>query len=132
VGLSDGTKLKTSLWASWSTAVTWVDVQVGDFNGDGSADIAGRADEIGQWWVAVSNGSNMFTNQYWTTWSTAVGWDDVQVGDFNNDGKMDIAGRVHESGQWWVAVSTGSQFINQLWTTWSTAVTWDDVNTGKF
>jgi hypothetical protein len=61
-----------------------------------------------------------------------VGWDDVQVGDFNNDGQMDIAGRVHETGQWWIAVSNGSQFNNQYWTTWSTAITWVDVNAGKF
>jgi hypothetical protein len=46
------------------------------------------------------------------------------VGDFNNDGRIDLAGRVAETGQWWVAVSNGSQFANQLWTTWSMAVTW--------
>src|SRR5437660_200903 len=83
-----------------STGVSWVDVQVGDFNGDGLADIVGRADEFGQWWVGLSNGSTMFTNHLWGTWSTSVRWDDVQLGDFNNDGKMDLAGRVDESGQW--------------------------------
>jgi hypothetical protein len=131
-GISNGSTFNTSLWATWSTAVTWVDVHVGDFNGDGNMDIVGRADEIGQWWAGISNGSTKFTNQLLTSWSTAVGWDDVQVGDFNNDGKSDIAGRVSGGGQWWVAVSNGTQFTNQLWTTWSTAVTWADVNTGKF
>ena len=109
-----------------------MDVQVGDFNGDGLADIVGRADELGQWWVGLSNGSTMFTNHLWGTWSTSVRWDDVQLGDFNNDGKMDLAGRVDESGQWWVALSNGSQFNNQLWATWSTAISWVDVNAGKF
>src|SRR5207248_5006351 len=42
-------------WATWSTSVTWVDVHVGDFNGDGSSDIVGRARETGQWWVGLSN-----------------------------------------------------------------------------
>jgi hypothetical protein len=131
-GISNGSKFNTSLWATWSTAVTWVDVHIGDFNGDGNMDIVGRADEIGQWWAGISTNGTKFTNQFWTTWSTAVGWDDVHVGDFNNDGKSDIAGRVSGGGQWWVAVSNGTQFTNQLWTTWSTAVTWVDVNTGKF
>jgi len=45
---------------------------------------------------------------------------------------MDLAGRVDESGQWWVALSNGSQFNNQLWATWSTSISWVDVNAGKF
>ena len=51
-------RINTSLWETWSTGVTWVDVQVGDFNGDGKADIVGRADELGTWWVGQSTGSN--------------------------------------------------------------------------
>jgi hypothetical protein len=61
--------------------VTWVDVQVGDFNGDGKADITGRALQTGGWWTGVSNGS-AFTTSMWATWSTAVSWVDVRAGDF--------------------------------------------------
>jgi len=71
----------TKLWATWSTGVTWVDVQVGDFNGDGKADITGRALESGQWWTGISNGS-AFTTSQWASWSTAVNWVDVHAGDF--------------------------------------------------
>jgi hypothetical protein len=46
-----------------------------------------------EWWLAVSDGSQ-FNNQLWTTWNPNVTWVDVQVGDFNNDGKLDLAGRV--------------------------------------
>jgi hypothetical protein len=95
------------------------------------ADIAGRVDQTGQWWVAQST-SGSFVNRLWTTWSTAVTWDDIVTGDFNGDGLTDIAGRVHQTGQWWVAVSNGSSFTNQLWTTWSTAITWTDVVVGDF
>lgn len=52
----------------------------------------------------------------------------VQVGAAG----ADIVGRVNETGQWWVAQSTGSSFANRLWTTWNPNVTWDDVVTGDF
>jgi hypothetical protein len=44
-----GSSFTTTKWATWSTSVNWVDVQVGDFNGDGFADITGRALETGKW-----------------------------------------------------------------------------------
>jgi len=37
-----------------------VDVKVGDFNGDGKADITGRVGQNGQWWTAVSNGHDLY------------------------------------------------------------------------
>jgi len=53
VGLSNGvTGFSTSLWDAWSPSFTWADVQVGDLNGDGKADLLGRALENGQWWAA--------------------------------------------------------------------------------
>jgi hypothetical protein len=58
-------------------------------------------------------------------------WRDVITGDFNGDGKSDIAGR-NFAGQWWVGVSDGSSFTNQLWTTWNPNVTWVDVHVGDF
>jgi len=36
-------------WDAWSPSFTWADVQVGDLNGDGKADLLGRALENGQW-----------------------------------------------------------------------------------
>jgi hypothetical protein len=131
--VSNGSSAFTNaFWASWSPNVTWVDVQTGDFTGDGHQDIVGRDLHSGQWWVAQSNGSTGFTNSLWDTWSTGVTWVDVHTGDFNGDGKTDIVGRALETGQWWVAQSTGSSFVNRLWTTWSPAVTWVDVKVGDF
>jgi hypothetical protein len=42
----------------------------------------------------------------------------LQVGDFDGDGKADLAGRYQQGGQWWSAVSSGSDFATSLWTTW--------------
>ena len=135
LGTSNGSSFANSFATNWSSIPTWVDVQSGDFNGDGFTDIAGRYLETGQWWVAQSNGSGGFKNVLWDTWSTRVTWLDVKVGDFNGDGKMDIVGRAAESGQWWVAQSTGSSFTNSLWATWAAdgpSVTWVDVKVGDF
>jgi hypothetical protein len=136
------TAFSTAFWNSWSTAVTWVDVKVGDFNGDGSTDIIGRALQTGQWWVNLSpfhpciGGCMSFTSPppavLFAAWSTAVTWVDVQVGDFNGDGKSDITGRTLQSGQWWTGISNGSAFTTSLWSTWSTAVNWVGVRAGDF
>jgi hypothetical protein len=136
---SNGTSFVTSPkpWAIWSTSATWVDVHVGDFNGDGKSDIVGRALENGQWYVGLSNGSNAFTTTKWDTWSTGapglpVTWVDVQVGDFNGDGEADITGRWLQGGEWWTGLSNGSAFTTSKWETWSTAVNWVDLRVGDF
>jgi Phosphoesterase family/FG-GAP-like repeat len=121
----------TSSWATMSTGVKWVDVLMGDFNGDGKTDIVARAAQTGDVWVGLSNGST-FQFSRWTTWSTGVTWADVRVGDFNGDGKADLVGRVQQTGQWWMGQSTGSSFSESLWATWSTAASWTDVSVGDF
>jgi hypothetical protein len=126
-----GSSFSSQLSATWPVA-NWVDVHTGDFNGDGRQDIIGRDRASGTWLVSLSNDSGGFTTSVWDTWSTGVTWVDVEVGDFNGDGKTDIVGRALESGQWWVAQSTGSSFTDQLWATWSTAATWVDVQIGDF
>ncbi len=68
MGQSTGSAFISSNWVTWSVAATWVDVSVGDFNGDGLTDIVGRVAQNGQWWAALST-STSFTNQFWTTWA---------------------------------------------------------------
>jgi hypothetical protein len=132
VAKSDGKSFINQLRATWNPNVTWVDVHTGNFTGDGKTDIIGRVLETGQWWVAVPGESGGYTTSLWTTWSTGVTWADVKVGDFNGDGRDDIVGRALQSGQLWVAQSTGVSFTNSLWATWSTGATWVDVQVGNF
>jgi len=81
-GLSTGSSFTNSLWAVWSPNVTWVDVQVGDFNSDGKADLTAREMETGQWWTSLSIGNSSQAPTVWATWSTAVGWVNVAMGNF--------------------------------------------------
>jgi hypothetical protein len=76
--------------------------------------------------VAASTGTG-FTNQYWGSWS-AVTWNDLRVGDFNNDGRDDIIGR--EGGNWWIGQG-GTFFSTSLWGSWS-ELDWSNVRVGDY
>jgi FG-GAP-like repeat/IPT/TIG domain/Beta-propeller repeat len=129
VAKSNGSSAFTNVLAgTWSP--TWVDVQTGDFNGDGFTDLVGMNLQTGQWLVGLSDGAGHFTTTVWSQWDPSVTWVDVKVGDLNGDGKADLIGRDSQSGQWWAALSNGSSFTNALWDTWSPAVTWVDVQIG--
>ncbi len=64
-------------------------------------------------------------------WSP-LNWVRCAVGRLHGDGKTDIAGRVSESGEWWIAVSDGTKFNNARFTEWNPTLTWLDVSTGDF
>jgi hypothetical protein len=137
VALSDGKgHFTTALWDGWSPNIAWADVVVGDFTGDGKDDLAGRDPTTGNWFVDRSSGAAFQPPQLWAAWNPAVTWTSVLVGDFNGDGKRDIAGRIEESGAWFVNVSTGAAFAPQFWDAWAAdvpgSVDWADVTAGDF
>jgi hypothetical protein len=129
-GLSSGTGFTNVQWDIWSPAVSWVDVRLADLNGDGKADLVGRIQSNGQWWAGLSGPNGIGNNMLFTTWSPALAWANVQVGDFNGDGKADVAGQDSQSGQWWVGLSSGSALQTTLWDAWPAAVT--GVHAGRF
>ncbi len=122
--------VRTTTAPNWGAALyTWV----GDFNGDGKADIAtanpgqyvlGQGWQAEKIWVKVATGSvdnGEFEEQEWFT-DSYQGWggDLTWAGDFDGDGKTDIATIVN--GIVWVRLarpenSLGSKFIKQQWTT---------------
>jgi hypothetical protein len=114
----------------------WVDVQFGDFNGDGLLDVAGRNYQ-GYWYVGLNNGSRFVTN-LWSKipWTEVVNpntgksllWQDVNTGDFNGDGRTDIAARSVD-GDWYVALNAGVSygFRTLRWAGWSPTAGWRDV-----
>ena len=93
-------------------------------------DTAARAAD-GTWWASISNGSRL-VNSYWGRWSTKVNWTDVMVGDFNNDGLDDIAGRA-DNTYWWVNESSEENRFNaRYWGSWTGSVRWQYVSVGDF
>ncbi len=96
-------------------------MRVGDFDGDGRADLVGRRASDGLLRVARSTGSG-FTNQDWGTFtSSRVA---VQAVDLNQDGRTDLVGQFSGSSSWSVSLSTGSTFADQNWGTFFTPLTW--------
>lgn len=123
VYLSDGVRFTTGAqWSrrdgGWGDEVKWA---AGDFNGDGKTDIAGVWNNGGNNTITLrlSTGAG-FTQATWA--SNAGGWQDSTVwlpGDFNGDGRLDLAGIWHEGNATSIAVypSDGRRFAG--WAQWS-------------
>lgn len=131
--LSTGTAFGSAkLWSSnsdFSDADGWGSepgkygsIDLGDVNGDGKADVCGRA-AIGVV-CALSNGSKFGGKAAWKTneYTDAVGWSPeqhgatVQLADLNGDRKADVCGR--GSSGIVCALSNGTSFGESRWT-WS-------------
>ena len=113
--LSTGTLLaSSSSWSNWGCSSL---ARLGDFTGDGKADVIVPGGN-NTWAVGVSNGSsfNGPGTQTWLTGSTnSPAWDGV--GDVNGDGKADFA--TCSENAYSVALSTGSQLSGSgVWSNW--------------
>jgi subtilisin-like proprotein convertase family protein len=128
-------------WQTWYAPAgqnVWADVRVGDFSGDGRDGLVARLtfnDALGVS-LDFDPNRNYATNpdaqQYWGSWPTTTAWGNVVVGDFNGDGKMDLAERSLASGAWYVSLSTGSAFGQAYWgVIWDPSVQWLNVAVGS-
>ena len=117
VALSDGLQLNgAGVWSNWACSPL---AKLGDFTGDGKADLVGPAGGT-SWAVGVSNGSTGFNGpgtQNWTSVLTnAPTWDGV--GDVNGDGKDDLITCLNNEYKVSITNSTGTALAGP--TTWST------------
>jgi hypothetical protein len=101
---------------------------VGDFNGDRKMDIITFTRQnplaVGDVYVALSDGTQFGPNVKWNDWFAISTDETVVIGDFNGDGKDDIATWLGKtSHQVYVALSTGSGMTAS--TVWSNSLGFD-------
>ncbi len=128
-GLSTGTSFgATSFWTTaygnsggWNTDPGFYQtIQFPDLNGDGKADVCGRAS--GGLYCALSTGNAFAAASFWTTgYSNSGGWNypyyyqTLKFPDLNGDGKADVCGRAADGI--YCGVSSGTSFVTmKFWT----------------
>ena len=80
------------------TSAAYANVGVGDFNGDGVADIAFRNPTTGDWGFMTANLSGGET--WHAAGATSTQYAAIGTGDFNGDGVADLAFRNTSTGDW--------------------------------
>ena len=117
--VSNGSTFTPAKFGSWATDTTWSNVRTGDFDNDGRADLVGqRAD--GSWQVSRSTGTAFETS----VWAALSSGQFATVGDFNADGRDDVAVRNAANGSWRVLTSSGSAFTHARVGDWPAATAW--------
>ncbi|MBF0634165.1 MAG: FG-GAP repeat protein [Nitrospinae bacterium] len=117
----------TSVQAGAYTSTTgWQIHGVGDFNGDGKADILWRNAESGGTVVWFMNGvkrtGRANTSVQLGAYTSATGWHVQAVGDFDGDGKSDVLVRYAGTGQTYVWLMNGAVVTGD----------WTSVNAGAY
>ncbi len=113
VSLSDGTKFVQDGWKWHDTFAAQNEIPLtGDFNGDGKADaVTFTRGTDASVYVALSDGTKFAATPAKWLGSFAAGTDIPVVGDFNGDGRDDVAGFARGTdGGVFVALSDGTKF----------------------
>ncbi len=91
---SSGTAFVDELWGVLNPNAVWTDFLVGDFDGNGSDDILFRNSVSGGLrLMRESAAGDSFDNVFWGAVNPNVSWTDFRVGDFDGDGRDDLARR---------------------------------------
>ena len=132
ISRSTGTGFATGPLATLPAGTTWLTTVAGDFNADGRTDVAAQAAN-GGWWVTLTPATGTAAAPtLWATQRTDISWQFPTVGDFNADGRADIAVRNGTSGIWRVLASTGATFTILSFGTWPADVQWQNIRAGDF
>lgn len=127
----DGTG-RNQLMGYWKANTDFYDIVAADFNGDGRTDVAGRT-ATGQWWSGIAKTTgNGFDTQRFGRWNSGLSWSSVLTGDFDGDGRDDIAG-LADNGHWWglLGQSDGTG-ASHLLGSWDLGLGFRDVVAGDF
>jgi len=123
----DGTtRVKAVGIQSVAPQLGWDIVGVGDFTGEGSADILWRNRNTGENGYWEMNGASLIQAHSIDPVPVSSGWQVAEVGDFNQDARADILWRNASDGQagFWLMNGTVRTDIQNLLPTWEPASGW--------
>jgi hypothetical protein len=142
---STGSSFVSFNLGQWAPRSHWDYLGLADVDGNGTKALVGFNND-GTWWVGRLDTATMtMSSQVWAQWSPASRWKQVFVGDFNADGRADVAG-FNKDGSWYVGISTQypiqdpfndsggtiSEFATTKWAQWSAASNWQQVFVSDF
>src|SRR5207249_6543380 len=93
--------------------LNWKIAGVGDFDGDGKADILWRNSSTGENYIWLMNGLSTASQGSVNFVDPASGWQVQGVGDFDGDGKADILWRNTSTGQNYIYLMNGLAVASQ-------------------
>jgi hypothetical protein len=116
LGSSDGNQLTWQIVSNTRGFGNVIDsashqVVTGDFNGDGKTDVLFYYNGDGNLWLGLSSGSGLAWHQAGNIagfGNLLDGKHRIVAGDFNGDGKTDLAFYYSGDGAWWLGVSDGN------------------------
>jgi hypothetical protein len=106
--------------SSWSVTFGEADdIPVpGDYDGDGSTDVATYRPSSGTWFILTS--SSYFTEYCYRGWGVQAQGDTPVPGDYDGDGKTDCAVYRPANGTWFVLKSSSND-TGWMWDGWGSA-----------
>ena len=111
-------------WATVDPVAGW-QFTVGDFTGNGRAEIMGYHPNNGTLWVGENSGTS-FDFSEWAVVDPPDGWH-FDAGYFLGHAKSDLFAYHPSNGSLWVAENTGTEFVFEQWGTVDPVAGWQFV-----
>src|SRR5437667_7528401 len=111
--------------------LNWTVAGIGDFDGDGKADILWRNTSTGQNYIYLMNGTAILTEGYLRTVAD-LNWTIAGVGDFDGDGKDDILWRNSATGENYIYLMNGIAILAEGYLRTVADLNWTIAGVGDF
>ena len=129
--MSGTTILATEGYIRTVSDANWLVKGIGDFNGDGKADILWRNAATGENYVYLMNGTTILGQGYIRTVSN-LDWTVAGLGDYDGDGKSDILWRNGETGENYVYFMSGTSIVGEGYLPTVPSQSWRVAGIGDF